>query len=611
MIFPKIAKWGVVAGPPTSSRHSPSQPPLTPAAAISRRMDPDEVRRKNRGHADASRKRRREKLGDDEYKRARRAEMVEYRRRKKEEREAAEAEAELEAEAAASEESGQPVEGAAAPLDALASAAEAAHAYDGSAAATLDEARREAAEAVRREEAARREELMAELAALRAQVAAREAAAPAPPHPPPPPYPAAPEPPPPAPPPPPPNAAPAPPRLPAALPSALTEEQRARIEANKQEALRKRAVRERAAAGPPPPTPHAAAAPPPAAPPAQISLLQALRIRKYWGKLVGTAGGWFFFDITFYGNSLFQPTVLKDVFNSTKAAGPTPVTGDLSSNVLAQVAVVAAIGLPGYYVSVGLMDILGRKKIQLQGFFFMAVVFGALGIFDAQLEDAPAVMLILYGLTFFFSNFGPNSTTFCHLAPLAGDPHGSASTWKTLSTVPAPTTRDCTGDGPCSKMYLRQDSGDVNRTSAVPGLNVVTSCHSFSRRRMDASAAKGFGVGLSSSSCSTSRSRRDLSTVRAMRPSPPSPPPPSSARSSSRSAAASAEATDGGAVAESLPARWRWARRWRRAGCSRRAQGRARGLGTTAGSDIATCAVLSRAAARESGVALRDATRKC
>ena len=156
----------------------------------------------------------------------------------------------------------------------------------------------------------------------------------------------------------------------------------------------------------------AADAPPPPAPPAQISLLQALRIRKYWGKLVGTAGGWFFFDITFYGNSLFQPTVLKDVFNSTKAAGPTPVTGDLSSNVLAQVAVVAAIGLPGYYVSVGLMDILGRKKIQLQGFFFMAVVFGALGIFDAQLEDAPAVMLILYGLTFFFSNFGPNSTTF-------------------------------------------------------------------------------------------------------------------------------------------------------------------------------------------------------
>ena len=93
------------------------------------------------------------------------------------------------AEPAASEESWQPVEGAAAPLDALASAAEAVQAYDRAAAATLDEARCEAAEAARREEAARRDELMAELAAPRAQVAAREAPAPAPPHPPPPPLP--------------------------------------------------------------------------------------------------------------------------------------------------------------------------------------------------------------------------------------------------------------------------------------------------------------------------------------------------------------------------------------------------------------------------------------
>ena len=45
-----------------------------------------------------------------------------------------------------------------------------------------------------------------------------------------------------------------------------------------------------------------------------LSLWQALQMRKYWGKLLGTAGGWFFFDITFYGNSLFQSTVLEQVF---------------------------------------------------------------------------------------------------------------------------------------------------------------------------------------------------------------------------------------------------------------------------------------------------------
>ena len=83
-------------------------------------------------------------------------------------------------------------------------------------------------------------------------------------------------------------------------------------------------------------------------------------------------------------------------------------------------------------------------------------------------------------------------------------------------------------------MYLRQDSGSVNRTSPVPGLNVVTSCHSFRSSRMAVSDSKGFGVGLTASSWSTSCSSLDLSTNRAMRCSP-SPPSPSSARSSSRS----------------------------------------------------------------------------
>jgi len=151
------------------------------------------------------------------------------------------------------------------------------------------------------------------------------------------------------------------------------------------------------------------AAPPP---PKRISLLEALQMRQYWGKLLGTAGGWFLFDITFYGNSLFTPTVLKDVFHKASAAGAIPVEGDFHHNQLLQVTAVAAIGLPGYYVSVWLMDVLGRRNIQLQGFVCMAIAFGILGLLQKPLEHAPVVMLIVYGLTFFFSNFGPNSTTF-------------------------------------------------------------------------------------------------------------------------------------------------------------------------------------------------------
>merc|ERR1712072_1552178 len=42
----------------------------------------------------------------------------------------------------------------------------------------------------------------------------------------------------------------------------------------------------------------------------------------------------------------------------------------------------------------------------------MAISFFVLGVLHSQLDDVPVLMLIIYGLTFFFSNFGPNSTTF-------------------------------------------------------------------------------------------------------------------------------------------------------------------------------------------------------
>ena len=145
----------------------------------------------------------------------------------------------------------------------------------------------------------------------------------------------------------------------------------------------------------------------------QLTLLQALRMRSYWGKLLGTAGGWFLFDITFYGNSLFQPTVLHSVFHSKDSkGGGSHVTGGLEDNLCLQMLCIAAIGLPGYYVSVWLMDSLGRWIIQMQGFLFTALAFAALGLFDAELKHVPVLMLVVYGLTFFFSNFGPNSTTF-------------------------------------------------------------------------------------------------------------------------------------------------------------------------------------------------------
>merc|ERR1719183_3032988 len=42
----------------------------------------------------------------------------------------------------------------------------------------------------------------------------------------------------------------------------------------------------------------------------------------------------------------------------------------------------------------------------------MAVTYGILGIFMTQLLNQDVLLITIYGLTYFFSNFGPNSTTF-------------------------------------------------------------------------------------------------------------------------------------------------------------------------------------------------------
>ena len=147
----------------------------------------------------------------------------------------------------------------------------------------------------------------------------------------------------------------------------------------------------------------------------QSSFWSDLAKPKYWPKLVGTAGGWFLFDISFYGISLFAPTVLKEVFHNDH---PTIMQSAEQS------ALVFLIALPGYFVATALMDKWGRKNIQLLGFCCMGALFVALAAglglchgthshaSDCAKKIGPGPLLIMYGLTFFFSNFGPNSTTF-------------------------------------------------------------------------------------------------------------------------------------------------------------------------------------------------------
>jgi PHS family inorganic phosphate transporter-like MFS transporter len=123
--------------------------------------------------------------------------------------------------------------------------------------------------------------------------------------------------------------------------------------------------------------------------------------------LVGTAGSWFIFDIVFYANGLFNGLVLAQLFGTSSKE----MKHNLSKTALSGI-VIALIALPGYYAAVLLIDRIGRKPLQIIGFFMMAVLYFILGFFYQTLHQKVVWFVIIYGLTFFFSNFGPNTTTF-------------------------------------------------------------------------------------------------------------------------------------------------------------------------------------------------------
>ncbi|PQQ20581.1 inorganic phosphate transporter 1-4-like [Prunus yedoensis var. nudiflora] len=70
--------------------------------------------------------------------------------------------------------------------------------------------------------------------------------------------------------------------------------------------------------------------------------------------------------------------------------------------------------VPGYWVTVFLIDHIGRFAIQLIGFFFMTAFMFLLAIpyHHWTRPENNIGFIVIYGLTFFFANFGPNSTTF-------------------------------------------------------------------------------------------------------------------------------------------------------------------------------------------------------
>lgn len=152
-------------------------------------------------------------------------------------------------------------------------------------------------------------------------------------------------------------------------------------------------------------------------------------------KFVGTAGTWFLFDVLFYGNTLFEPLVLEAAFGSHDDNGGY----SLLQTTVRDSLVISLLSLPGYFLTVA---VIGKRTcgccssrfpaapnrcgfpsscfpcyqtptyIQMQGFFLMFILYLTIGLFWVTLSNMQWLLLFLYASSFFFANYGPNTTTF-------------------------------------------------------------------------------------------------------------------------------------------------------------------------------------------------------
>ncbi|KAF9173934.1 Inorganic phosphate transporter pho84 [Mortierella sp. AD011] len=126
--------------------------------------------------------------------------------------------------------------------------------------------------------------------------------------------------------------------------------------------------------------------------------------------LFGTSMAWFALDVAFYGIGLNNSFILSSI-NLGGLKGDN--WGTCWNSAVGQIIIVLLGAVPGYWATVFTVERLGRIKIQILGFVMSCVLFCALGFAYNEIRNTSvALFVILFALTQFFQNFGPNSTTF-------------------------------------------------------------------------------------------------------------------------------------------------------------------------------------------------------
>ena len=117
--------------------------------------------------------------------------------------------------------------------------------------------------------------------------------------------------------------------------------------------------------------------------------------------ILGTAGSWFLLDYVYYGNTISTPRIIELI---------TPNASEMTT-ITIQLAIFAVAAVPGYILAIARMDRIGHRRLQLIGFILMGVCFAVISLVPSM-TTMVVPFLMVYGVSYFFTEFGPNVTTF-------------------------------------------------------------------------------------------------------------------------------------------------------------------------------------------------------
>ncbi len=133
----------------------------------------------------------------------------------------------------------------------------------------------------------------------------------------------------------------------------------------------------------------------------QIGLRAFLTDRRWLILLAGTAGTWFLLDYAYYGNTISTPQILSLISPSASTM----------TKIGLQLAIFVVAAVPGYVLAIARLDKIGHRRLQLFGFAMMALCFLIIAAIPGM-TTMVVPFLLVYGVSYFFTEFGPNMTTF-------------------------------------------------------------------------------------------------------------------------------------------------------------------------------------------------------